>query len=57
MPGADVGVGGSGDVGGGVNEVPDGDDDTGRFKGAETGKYDGFGGSNGGLSMAAGVGG
>ena len=56
-PGAEVGVGGNGDVGGGVKEVPDGDDDRGRFKGAVTGKYDGFGGNNGGLSMAAGVGG
>lgn len=38
MPGAEVGVGGKGEVGGGVNELLEGDDASGRFRGAVTGK-------------------
>jgi hypothetical protein len=57
IPGADVGVGGKGEVGGGVKELLEGDAASGRLRGAVTGKYDGLGGSKGGLSIAAGVGG
>jgi hypothetical protein len=38
IPGAEVGVGGRGEVGGGVNDVPEGDDVNGRLRGAVTGK-------------------
>ena len=38
IPGADVGVGGRGEVGGGVKDVTEADDDNGRLKAAVTGK-------------------
>jgi hypothetical protein len=40
-----------------VSDEPELDDEIGRFWAAVTGKYDGLGGSNGGLSIVANVGG
>jgi hypothetical protein len=38
IPETEVGVGGRGEVGGGVNDDPEGDDVNGRLRGAVTGK-------------------
>lgn len=54
---AEGGVGGRGEVGGGVSEDVEVDGEIGRPNAALAGKYDGLGGSSGGLSMVAPLGG